>query len=78
MRACTRGNLYSLTEAYEKAGQRDEAIRHYRRSLQPEPKNANAIERLKALGAPPATKAAAPWPQRHKPARIVADPVGAG
>jgi dienelactone hydrolase len=45
-------NLYdSLGEAQAKAGQRDAAIENYRRSLALDPKNANAVERLKALGA---------------------------
>ncbi|MBB3224112.1 poly(ethylene terephthalate) hydrolase family protein [Pseudoduganella umbonata] len=48
-------NLYdSLGEAQAKAGQREAAIDNYRRSLALNPKNANAVERLKALGAPAA------------------------
>ncbi|MUI11906.1 dienelactone hydrolase [Massilia dura] len=48
-------NLYdSLGEAQARAGQREAAIDNYRRSLALDPKNANAVERLKALGAPPA------------------------
>ncbi|GGY56981.1 CocE/NonD family hydrolase [Pseudoduganella albidiflava] len=48
-------NLYdSLGEAQAKAGQREAAIDNYRRSLSLNPKNANAVERLKALGAPAA------------------------
>lgn len=48
-------NLYdSLGEAQAKAGQREAAIDNYRRSLALDPKNANAVERLKALGAPAA------------------------
>ncbi|MBQ5949292.1 CocE/NonD family hydrolase [Massilia sp. ST3] len=48
-------NLYdSLGEAQAKAGQRSEAIDNYRRSLMLNPKNTNAVERLQALGAPPA------------------------
>ena len=52
----TNGNLFdSLAEAYEKAGARDEAILNYRRSLELDPKNSNAVERLKVLGSLPAT-----------------------
>ncbi len=48
-------NLYdSLGEAQARAGQREAAIDNYRRSLALGPRNANAVERLKALGAPPA------------------------
>ncbi|HEX8605062.1 MAG TPA: CocE/NonD family hydrolase [Pseudoduganella sp.] len=48
-------NLYdSLGEAQAKAGQREEAIGNYRHSLMLNPKNANAAEQLKVLGAPPA------------------------
>ncbi|WNG45836.1 dienelactone hydrolase [Archangium minus] len=44
-------NLFdSLAEAQEKTGDRDQAIRNYRRSLELNPKNGNAVERLKALG----------------------------
>ena len=44
-------NLYdSLGEAQAKAGQRDEAMQSYRRSLALDPKNGNAVERLKMLG----------------------------
>jgi tetratricopeptide (TPR) repeat protein len=45
-------NMYdSLGEAQARAGQRDAAIENYRRSLALDPKNGNAVERLKALGA---------------------------
>lgn len=45
-------NLYdSLGEAQAAAGMREEAIRNYRRSLELNPRNANAVERLKALNA---------------------------
>lgn len=48
-------NLYdSLGEAQAKAGQNDAAIESYRRSLALDPKNGNAVERLKALGVPAA------------------------
>jgi dienelactone hydrolase len=48
-------NLYdSLGEAQARAGQRDAAIENYRRSLALDPKNGNAVERLKALGVPAA------------------------
>ncbi len=48
-------NLYdSLAEAQAEAGQRDEAIRNYRRSLELNPQNTNAVARLKVLGAAPA------------------------
>ncbi|TFW03197.1 tetratricopeptide repeat protein [Oxalobacteraceae bacterium OM1] len=44
-------NLYdSLGEAQAKMGNRSEAIKNYRRSLALNPKNANAVERLKVLG----------------------------
>jgi dienelactone hydrolase len=39
----------SLAEAYEQAGQRELAIKNYRRSLELEPKNDHAVERLQAL-----------------------------
>jgi hypothetical protein len=32
-----------------KAGQKELAIRNYEKSLQPDPKNQNAVERLKKL-----------------------------
>lgn len=45
-------NLFdSLGEAQAEVGQRDDAIRNYRRSLELNPKNNNAVERLKALKA---------------------------
>lgn len=48
-------NLYdSLAEALEKAGQRDDAIANYRRSLALDPKNTNAVKQLKVLEAPAA------------------------
>jgi dienelactone hydrolase len=48
----------SLAEAYEAAGERQLAIAEYRRALDLEPTLAHSIERLKALGAEPAAKAA--------------------
>lgn len=43
-------NVYdSLAEAYEDAGNRNIAIQNYRRSLELNPKNTNAIEHLKKL-----------------------------
>jgi dienelactone hydrolase len=48
----------SLAEAYEAAGERQLAIDEYRRALSLEPTLGHAIERLKALGAEPAAKAA--------------------
>jgi len=43
-------NVYdSLGEAYMKVGQKDLAIRNYEKSLQMDPKNTNAVERLKKL-----------------------------
>jgi CubicO group peptidase (beta-lactamase class C family) len=46
------GNVYdSLGEAYAKAGKRDLAIENYEKSLQLNPKNENAKERLKKLRA---------------------------
>jgi tetratricopeptide (TPR) repeat protein len=45
-------NVYdSLGEAYMKAGDREQAIRNYRRSLELDPRNTNAVEMLKKLGA---------------------------
>ena len=44
------GNVYdSLGEAYAKVGQKDLAIQNYEKSLQIDPKNQNAVERLKKL-----------------------------
>jgi len=44
------GNVYdSLAEAYAKVGQKDLAIQNYEKSLQLDPKNQNAVERLKKL-----------------------------
>jgi CubicO group peptidase (beta-lactamase class C family) len=44
------GNTYdSLAAAYESAGDKTLAIQNYRRSLDLDPKNAHAVERLKAL-----------------------------
>jgi dienelactone hydrolase len=48
----------SLAEAYEAAGERQLAIGEYRRALDLEPTLGHSIERLKALGAEPAAKAA--------------------
>jgi len=46
------GNVYdSLGEAYAKTGQKDLAIQNYEKSLQLDPKNQNAVERLKKLKA---------------------------
>jgi tetratricopeptide (TPR) repeat protein len=46
-------NVYdSLGEAYMKVGQKDLAIANYEKSLQLEPKNQNAVERLKKLRQP--------------------------
>lgn len=43
-------NVYdSLGEAYAKVGQKDLAIQNYEKSLQMDPKNNNAVERLKKL-----------------------------
>lgn len=42
----------SLAEAYMELGDRERAIQHYRRSLELDPNNDNARERLEALGAP--------------------------
>ena len=43
-------NVYdSLGEAYMKIGQKDLAIQNYEKSLQMDPKNTNAVERLKKL-----------------------------
>jgi tetratricopeptide (TPR) repeat protein len=43
-------NVYdSLAEAYMKAGQKDLAIENYRKSLEKNPENTNAIEMLKKL-----------------------------
>jgi tetratricopeptide (TPR) repeat protein len=42
----------SLAEAYMERGDRERAIQHYRRSLELDPNNDNARERLEALGAP--------------------------
>jgi dienelactone hydrolase len=47
------GNAYdSLAEAYEAAQDKAQAIEHYRRSLKLDPKNDNAVQHLKLLGAP--------------------------
>ncbi len=46
------GNTFdSLAEAYETAGDRTAAIRNYRRSLELDPQNTNAVVHLRALGA---------------------------
>ena len=43
-------NVYdSLAEAYAKVGEKDLAIANYEKSLQLDPKNQNAVERLKKL-----------------------------
>jgi len=43
-------NVYdSLGEAYAKVGEKDLAIENYEKSLQLDPKNQNAVERLKKL-----------------------------
>jgi dienelactone hydrolase len=42
----------ALADASEQAGQRELAIRSYRRTLELDPKNQNAAQRLKALGVP--------------------------
>jgi CubicO group peptidase (beta-lactamase class C family) len=43
-------NVYdSLAEVYETAGNKAEAIRNYKRSLELDPKNTNAVEHLKKL-----------------------------
>lgn len=48
------GNVYdSLGEAYMIAGQREQAIENYRRSLELDPDNENAKEKLQELGASP-------------------------
>jgi CubicO group peptidase (beta-lactamase class C family) len=47
------GNAFdSLAEAYQVNGDRTRAIENYRRSLTLDPKNANAVQRLKVLEAP--------------------------
>ena len=47
------GNAHdSLAEAYEAAQDKPQAIQHYQRSLQLDPKNSNAVQHLKLLGAP--------------------------
>lgn len=44
------GNAYdSLAEAYETAGDKANAIKNYKRSLELDPKNSNAVEHLKKL-----------------------------
>jgi dienelactone hydrolase len=59
----TDANLFdSLGEALAKGGLREDAIRSYRRSLALDPKNTNAVERLKLLDATTETSAAAPGP----------------
>jgi CubicO group peptidase (beta-lactamase class C family) len=48
------GNTFdSLAEAYAITGDREAAIRNYRLSLERDPANRNAVEQLRALGAPP-------------------------
>jgi tetratricopeptide (TPR) repeat protein len=47
------GNAYdSLAEAYETAGDKAQAIKNYKRSLELDPKNTNAVEHLKKLEKP--------------------------
>jgi len=47
------GNGYdSLAEAFEKNNENEQAIKNYRRSLELDPKNNNAVQHLKSLGAP--------------------------
>ncbi len=41
----------SLAEAYMKAGKREKAVVSYRKSLELNPHNLNAVEMLKGLGA---------------------------
>src|SRR5256886_17526259 len=44
------GNVYdSLAEAYAKDGQKQQAIANYRKSLELDPKNQNAANKLKEL-----------------------------
>ena len=44
------GNAYdSLAEAYSKDGQKQQAITNYRKSLELDPKNQNAANKLKEL-----------------------------
>lgn len=48
------GNVYdSLGEAYMIAGERERAIESYRRSLELDPANENAVEKLQELGSSP-------------------------
>ena len=48
------GNTFdSLAEAYAITGDREAAIRNYRLSLERDPGNRNAVDQLRALGAPP-------------------------
>ena len=50
-------NVYnSLGEAYMSAGKTELAIANYRRSLELDPKNGNAVTMLKKLGVEPAVK----------------------
>ena len=43
-------NVYdSVAEAYEKNGDRELAVKNYKRSLELDPKNANAARQLKKL-----------------------------
>jgi len=56
-------NAYdSLGEAYMKAGDKQQAIENYRKSLEKNPENENAKEKLKDLAAAPAQPAAASAP----------------
>ena len=49
------GNVYnSLGEAYMKSGQKQRAIDNYKKSLEKDPSNDNARQKLKDLGEPPA------------------------
>jgi predicted Zn-dependent protease len=44
------GNVYdSLAEAYVRDGQKEQAIANYRKSLELDPKNQNAANKLKEL-----------------------------
>jgi CubicO group peptidase (beta-lactamase class C family) len=53
----SEANAYdSLAEAYMMAGQTERAIANYRRSLELDPKNANAVAMLKKLGSDPSAK----------------------
>jgi Tfp pilus assembly protein PilF len=52
-------NAYdSLAEAYMKAGDKERSMENYRKSLEKDPANDNAKEKLKELESRPATVAA--------------------